>query len=71
MVTPAGTVPPSVKVIGAVPPAVSLNVPPVPATKEYVFAEVIVGGVGAALTVRVKFCGAELPAALDAVIVKL
>ena len=68
IVTPAGTVPVSPKVIGASPVAVTWNV--LPATTVALLAEVIVGATGAAVTVKVNVCGV-LPAALLAVIVNV
>jgi len=69
MLTPFG-VPLKLNVIGAVPVAVTWNVPPAPLVTVVLFAEVIVGATGAGSTVRVKFCAASGLIPLVAVMVK-
>ena len=65
--------PASEKVMGVSPEAVSSRLPNVPLDTVKVFALVITGASegGVGVTVNIKFCGSELPAALLAMMVKL
>ena len=57
--------------MGIVPAEVTGKVPPVPYTTLMLSPLVMLGAIGAAVTVSVNVCGAEFPATLLAVIVKM
>jgi len=69
ILTPDGGLPDNENVIGDVPVAITVNVPPMPAVTLILSAEVIAGGSGSCVTDRVKSCVAS-PELLVAITVK-